>query len=135
MLFTIEGLTADGFPAEAFTIDAISQRVANTEAGLYQKYLKKQAQINTRLGQLKRLFSDPHQWWHQGAGLELATSAFSHFIADIEHNFGAAAEGYHLIGEGPHKVARLEAISLAIAGYPQDASSWQQTLAKTKPAQ
>ncbi len=128
MLFSMEQLTAVGFPQKTPTRDEIEKIVTAVEGKIYQKYLIKQEQIHLKLDQLKTRLADNSEWWNHHPELSGSKEVFSHFIDNIENNFNAASKGYQLIAPGVHKEERLVAICRSILLYNDDREVWRQAL-------
>lgn len=125
MLFAMEELTAQGYPSRNSGIATLLRETAET---LHRKYLAKQALTGEGLTRLKALFGDEQNWWNHRADLAEAREQFAAFIGNIERNFGAGAEGYTLIGPGPNREQRLQAIAGAILHYAEDRTLWREIL-------
>lgn len=133
MLFSIEKMTASGFPAETVSKARITDIVNTTEKALLPKYLLKQDQIMDNLNRLKALLSDKRKWWNVNRAPEIkqAMTEFNRFIANIEHNFGQDAAGYKTIQAADPRQERLDEIITAIANYSRDRDLWSQALKPT----
>ncbi|OGT88841.1 MAG: hypothetical protein A2514_08340 [Gammaproteobacteria bacterium RIFOXYD12_FULL_61_37] len=141
MLFAMEELTAQGYPSCPLTPTGIGPLLQETAETLHRKYLAKQALIGEGLTRLQALFDasrdggegrelgaasfDEQNWWNHRADLAEARGQFAAFIGNIERNFGSGAEGYALIGPGPNREQRLQAIAGAIFGYAGDRAAWE----------
>ncbi len=128
MLFTMERLTAEGYPQKSLTKASIAAHVSTIESNILQKYQDKQQSITRKLQLLKEIFNDPKQWWNNTDGLNPALQCFNQFIANIDHNFGKNSRAYELIGATANRSQRLQAIIEAIIQYNDDRSSWETTL-------
>jgi len=130
MLFTMQELTLKGYPQKDLSNITIRESVHLTETIMYHKYQNKQRQIIKKISLLKSIFSDTEMWWNKSCGLEQARENFRQFIANIDHNFGAGAKAYELIGSKENKQRRLREIIDAITDYSEDRSSWETALRK-----
>ena len=128
MLFAMERLTGQGYPGAVPARPAIAATVAAVEAELQAKYLAKRDQVAGKIARLDALFGDPARWWQHRPELTGARAAFRCFIDNMQANFAAAAPAWLRIGAAGHRQARREAISEAIAGYPDDCVAWQRAL-------
>ncbi|MEJ1437400.1 MAG: hypothetical protein ROD09_02680 [Candidatus Sedimenticola sp. (ex Thyasira tokunagai)] len=128
MLFSMEQLTAAGFPKKMPTCDEIKKIVTTVEGDIYQKYLIKQEQIGLKLQQLKTRLDDNSGWWNHHPELSESKEAFSHFIDNIENNFSTTSKGYRLIAPGAHKEERLTTICRSILLYNDDREAWRRAL-------
>jgi len=132
MLFTMEHLTAEGYPQKPLTKAVITAHVSTIEKNIQQKYQDKQQSINNKLQRLKKIFNDPKQWWNNADApdqtLNPALQCFNQFITNIEHNFGKNSRTYKLIGATANRNQRLQAITEAIIHYNDDRSNWENRL-------
>lgn len=128
MLFTLEKLTAMGYPVEPVSQAAITQALQTTTHDMRQRYAAKQQEILRKLEHLKTLFADQHHWWHSTTGIEGALAGFTDFINNLEHNFGPASRCYALIDSEANQSKRLKQMLEAIQHYPADRQAWQNVL-------
>ena len=129
MLFTMERLTAGGFPQQPVAATEVTTTVEAVEAEMLEKYRLKHAQVVDKVAALRTLFEAPQQWWHHDPALHIAVSEFRRFIANMEHNFGESARGYALINDAAHRAGRRETIIEAILHYCADRARWEALLA------
>lgn len=129
MLFTMEKLTAMGYPARPVAEQLIIQTLEATEQDIRQQYAAKQAQTLEKLTLLKTLFFDNNKWWNITGGLESACENFRIFIDNIEQNFGTTSRCYERIDSTVNRSRRLREMLEAITHYPVDRQAWSATLA------
>jgi len=125
MLFTMEQLTAEGYPKREFLESTISESVNSIESSLHTKYQSKQRQIIRKISLLKGIFNDPGNWWNRTPGIERSIEHFNQFINNIDHNFGDNARAYKLIGSNSNRERRLHEIVAAITQYGDVRASWK----------
>ncbi|MDH5785526.1 MAG: hypothetical protein OEZ16_07955 [Chromatiales bacterium] len=125
MLFTMERLTAMGYPQQAITEGEVRQVVEQVERQMLENYTARQQQIVARISTLRALVESPRGWWQ---GEVAASAAFERFLDNMEENFGERAVGFVQIQTAQHRLARREAIIAAIRGYRDDRLLWQQLL-------
>ncbi|MDD3529439.1 MAG: hypothetical protein PHS77_06140 [Gallionellaceae bacterium] len=128
MLFTIERLTAAGFPGRAPEA-AVATAVAATDADMLARYRARQAATAVAIDRLEALFEAPGQWWHDAAGLAGAHVEVRRFIANLRANFAADAPAWRRVAADDQRAARRAAIAAAIAAYPADRTAWHAALA------
>lgn len=131
MLFSIERLTAQGFPLQAMPDEVIAATLQAVHAEMHQKYSAKHQAIVAKLGQLEALLRDPAQWWNQSVQHAAAVANFHSFAANIAHNFGDDSHCYHLINSAPSWEQWRAKLLEAIIRYPADSKAWQEALAAT----
>jgi hypothetical protein len=125
MLFTMEKITARGYPAIELDSDDIAQTLDETLTGMMQRYQDKHVQIMEKITDLQQLrqvvnnrFTDTPDAW----------SRFDRFLNNMTHNFGAQAEGYRLITDTTHCKQRLAQLQAAIMQYHGDRDAWEAAL-------
>lgn len=128
MLFSMERLTAQGYPNKPLSAQDVRQVVGAVEGELHEKYTLKHQQLIDKVSGLAKCFNDPQQWWHRYHGLDDAREAVRYFIDAMEKNFGEQAVIYQQIGTGEHKARRLDDIVQAICSYVDDRKVWNEVL-------
>lgn len=91
MLFSMQRLTALGYPAATLADDVVNATLQAMQAEMRDKYRIRREAILQRLGELNTLLCDPANWWQQRGELAGAVQHFAAFADNIEHNFGAAS--------------------------------------------
>ncbi|NOX08462.1 MAG: glycosyltransferase family 2 protein [Gammaproteobacteria bacterium] len=129
MLFSMETLTAQGYPTQMIPAEQIEQCLFDTEVRMSQQYRQKQQQIIEKINLLKGLFYDQHHWWSDAPELDQARADFGKFIDNIEHNFGRNSPAYTMIESEENKAMHHQEILQAIMGYAKNRDDWQQMLA------
>ena len=124
MLFSMEKLTALGYPAQPIDKQQISQILEATEKDMRSEYAAKQEQIGQKLELLKAVFFDDQCWWNSCNNLEPAIKQFRAFIDNIEQNFGEASPCYTLIDSDINRTQRFKEMLEAILEYPADRKAW-----------
>jgi hypothetical protein len=129
MLFSMERLTAQGYPAAIPAAVQVAATVQQIETLIRRNYTLKHAQIGEKITALKALFKNREQWWQQTTMLAPACTNFSQFIANMEANFGDEAPGYQQIQSAAHRAQRRQQIVSAILSYRDDRKLWESVLA------
>ena len=125
MLFSMEKLTALGYPEHPVSGQAILQVLESTEKDIRQKYATKQIQIQEKLQLLKSVFLDSKHWWNTNKDMEPARDNFRLFITNIEQNFGDTSRCYELIESDVNRNTRFEQMLDAIIEYPAKREAWR----------
>ena len=128
MLFSIERLTEQGYPAVPLSEQTVRRTLQEVEATMRRKYTDIQALISSRLAALITLFEDSGHWWHQDPQHQVAVQDIRHFIRNMQHNFGKHAAGYRMIQSDSHRQQRLGEICQAILRLPAERKLWHETL-------
>lgn len=125
MLFSMEKLTAMGYPTKELKRETISTTVNETEQNLQQHYQAKHEEIMRKLHYFRSLLEDENNWWHHTQAYAPAIAALRAFADNIEHNYGEDAFCYGLINSDTEKRTRLTQIINAIQHYPQEQQAWE----------
>lgn len=128
MLFTIERLTALGYPTTPLSDDVLEQTLHATEQHMLTLYSAKHAQILDKLDLLDTLYGDRNQWWHADRQLAGTCAEFTRFIANMRHNFGAGSCGYAAIAAPENRTRRHAQLLTALVHLAEDQAAWQQLL-------
>lgn len=128
MLFSIERLTAKGFPLQTFPDAEIAETLQAVHAEMHQKYTAKHQAIVEKLGQLQSLLDAPANWWNQPGQHAAAVVNFQTFASNIAHNFGADSPCYHLINSAANWEKWQARLLEAIIRYPEDSRAWGEAL-------
>ena len=101
MLFTVEQLTALGFPQQTLAAASLAATLDSVHADMAQKYRTRQVEIVAKLTTLTRILAEPSHWWHlpEQAG---ALTHFRLFLDNMQRNFGADAPGHARIASNTH---------------------------------
>ena len=129
MLFSIERLSAAGFPARRLDRRQIAGILDAVHAELSDKYRARRAQICARLDDLRAVLHEPARWWNRTAGLDGALNDFVAFIDNIQFNFASQSRGPAPIDASPDWPEWRERQLDAIAGLPADRRAWRTALA------
>lgn len=135
MLFSMEKLTAMGYPDQSVPEQQIMQTLESTEQNIRQQYAAKQVQIQEKLQLMKSIFFDKDNWWNTTNGMESAKMNFTAFITNIEQNFGDASRCYELIDSDVIRDKRFKEMLEAISQYPADRQAWKNALVAPRDGQ
>lgn len=128
MLFSIERLTADGFPLHDTPRETIAATLDALRAEMLAKYNQRQLAITTKLAAIETLLRDPARWWNRAPAHALAVAGCVSFAANIRRNFGAEATGYRRINDASGWQDWRARLLDAIVSYPADLRAWRATL-------
>ncbi len=124
MLFAMERLLEQGYPAQTMSEAAISAQLNATATAMRARYRQGQQTTLQRLQRLQRQFADPAAWWHRQPRMQGSIEAIEHFLANCQANFAEDAPGYRLIEPGEHQTQRLASMARAVATYAADRENW-----------
>jgi len=127
MLFSIERLTALGFPQQALANDTIAATLDAVHADLAQQYLARHAEIMEKLAALTHLLNDPARWWHapeHTAGI----AHFRVFLDNMQRNFGVDSPSQACIASKENGQRWRERLLVAVTRFHADRRAWNQAL-------
>jgi hypothetical protein len=131
MLFTIEKLSAMGYPNQILSNKTILETLESTHETLRQQYSEKRRVIREKLDFLKALVHAPENWWNRSPAHAEAVNNFQVFMDNIEYNFGANSPCYDLINSCSNKTQRHAGMVEAIARHAEDGKVWDAMLAQS----
>lgn len=127
MLFSIERLTADGFPGHHPPPDraTIESTLDGVRAKMLAKYNARQGAILERLAALETLLHDAGRWWNRSDAHAAAVGQFASFTANVRRNFSAESAGHSAINADEGWQQWRARLLEAIACYPADRQLWE----------
>lgn len=128
MLFSMQRLTALGYPAEVLPEAVVAATLEATRAEMREKYRVKQQTILERLALLKSLLDDPASWWNRAPGLDEAVANFQSFAGNMAHNFGDDSPCYARIDAPGNWENWRDRQIAAIQGLHRDRLAWNAAL-------
>jgi hypothetical protein len=129
MLFTIERLTAKGFPDQASDDGEVLATIEAVRADLLRQYRTRRTAMAAQLDRLRALLSDPAQWWNRSTEHARAVDDFRVFADNVAHNFGEHSPCHERIDSPDNWWQWRGELLAAIEGYPDDMRAWQAALA------
>lgn len=128
MLFSMQRLTALGYPAQALPEAVVTETLEATRAEMREKYRVKQQTILERLALLKSLLDDPTSWWNRAPDLTDAVANFQSFAGNMAHNFGENSPCYARIDAPGNWENWRDRQIAAIQGLYRDRQAWSEAL-------
>ena len=132
MLFSVEKLTARGFPQQVLSSEAIAATLDTVHADLRQQYAARHTEIVKKLAALIRILSDPAHWWHRPEHAR-ARAHFHEFLDNMQRNFGADSQSHHHIASAAHWQPWRARLLAALAGFHADRDAWNRALSALQP--
>lgn len=132
MLFTVERLTALGFPQRVLSSETLAATLDAVHADMTRQYRARQVAIVKKLAALTRMLGDPAHWWHAPAHAR-ALGQFRVFLDNMRHNFGADSPGQARIDSEENWRHWRHRQLTALAGFHSDRRVWDQALAALTP--
>ena len=123
MLFSMERLTADGYPGRLTTTADLSGTLDALRDELLQEYNARRKDILVKLTQLRERLDDPTAWW-SAATHDGAVANFRNFLDNIARNFGDDSLWRERINSAENWRRWRAALADAIERYPDDAQAW-----------
>ncbi|MHB8825847.1 MAG: hypothetical protein ACYC5T_13545 [Thiobacillus sp.] len=132
MLFTVERLTALGFPQQALPAETLADALDAVHAEMAQQYRTRHAAIVKKLATLTLMLNDPARWWHAPAHAQ-ALAQFRVFLDNMQRNFGAGSPGHACIASEADWQRWRQRQLAALARFDADRRAWSQALAALTP--
>ena len=132
MLFSVERLTALGFPQQTVSSESVAATLNAVHTDLAQQYRVQHAGIVNKINALTALLNDPAHWWHAPANA-LALAQFRVFLDNMQRNLGADSPCHaRIASEGNWQRWRQRQLA-AIAQFHADRRVWNQALTALTP--
>jgi len=128
MLFSMEKLTASGYPKKTLPVSEVSKVIENIIVEMRKKYGIKHKEIIIRIETFKTLINHAESWWNQSEDMQDSKKDFTEFIGNIERNFGVRSIGYDFINSENNINTYHGDILTAIMAYTDDIEKWQAIL-------
>ncbi|MDP3217516.1 MAG: alginate lyase family protein, partial [Deltaproteobacteria bacterium] len=132
MLFTVERLTALGFPQRTLSNEILAATLDAVHADMAQKYCARQVEIVAKLAALTALLNEPAQGWQQPEQADALTH-FRLFLDNMQRNFGVDAPGHARIASNANWQSWRQRQLAALTRFHADHRVWSQALAALKP--
>ncbi|MCX7672401.1 MAG: hypothetical protein N2Z63_02205 [Thiobacillaceae bacterium] len=126
LLFTVEALTAQGYPEAYVPAAALRHTLEAVEARLYARYAAQQQVVGARLAALRGWLADPPAAW-RGAQPLVALDLFARQLA---HNFGPTGSGWRRVHAPEARASWRARLAAALADYPGQRRAWAEALAR-----
>lgn len=123
MLFTMEKLTAMGYPNIKLEPNVAMEVLVSTDREIHASYIQKQSDIAVKLNDLRKLIINYENKWPRHSYQD-ALKQLSKFIDNIENNFSPGSKIYNNIGSGEYRSIKINAMCDAIIEYPGDICVW-----------
>ena len=128
MLFSVERLTALGFPQQILPRETLAATLDAVHAEITRQYRSRHAEIVNKLDALTRMLNDPTHWWHAPAHIEALTH-FRAFLDNMQRNFGADSPCHARIASTENRQHWHQRQLAALARFHTDRRVWDQALA------
>ncbi len=127
MLFSVERLTALGFPQRTVADDILAATLDAVRADLAQQYRARHAAMVKNLAALTQLLNDPAHWWHAPAQAQ-ALGHFRVFLDNMQRNFGDASPAQARIASDEDWQRWRQRLLAALSQFHTDREAWNQAL-------
>jgi len=129
MLFTVERLTALGFPQQVLPHETLAATLDAVHAEMAQTYRARQEKIVAKLAALTAQLNETAQGWQRQAA---ALAHFHIFLDNMQRNFGADSAGHARIASTANWHNWRQRQLAALARFHADRRVWNQALAALK---
>lgn len=128
MLFSVERLSARGYPGLAVERAQGARVLDAVHAELSEKYRERRALIAIRLDALRALLEGSVEWWNRCDALDGAMQDFANFVENIEFNFGIGSSQPAPFDDSASWPAWRAHLLDAMVGLPADHQAWRGAL-------
>ena len=129
MLFSIDRLTALGYPQQPVTAEAVATTVDAVRREMLERYNARHDTIRRRLAEAESLLRDPQAWWNQASRHAAAVGDFAAFFANVARNFASDSRACRSINDPESWQAWRADLTEAAIRYPDDCRTWRRLLA------
>jgi hypothetical protein len=132
MLFTMEKITAAGFPDVSLSSDKIRTTLNTTYEEIKAMYVAKHHTILRLKKQITEQLGNLERWWHDASDnaeqRPVVLNNFDEFLNNIQANFDDHTASYLQCTLPENAQQHLDRLLQAILEYPNDLVNWQQAL-------
>jgi hypothetical protein len=129
MLFSMERLTAEGYPTRRTATADFSRTLDALRDELLAQYNAKRLDILAKLDQLRARLDDPNAWWSSATHTEVMGS-FRNFADNVAHNFADDAAWIVRINSSEHWARQRADMAAALKRHPDDMRAWTAAIAR-----
>lgn len=133
MLFSIESLTASGFPDKTLSADFISSVVSAVQKKFFHFYKEKRKTTIERNRKLTHYLTDDRYWWNRDTAMHDTMNKFQRFCRLVDTNFGIESRHLEAISDQVSKGTWTNNITHAIYGFYRDTELWNIVLNTHRP--
>ena len=131
MLFSVERLTALGFPAAALPQAALAAVFDAVHGDMRARYAERQREVIAKLDDLTARLAAP-AWW-QADGHAEAVDRYRAFFAGMAQNFGRASRVHARLADDADWQRWRSRMIAAVTAWPRDRDAWNTALARLAP--
>lgn len=128
MLFSIESLTALGYPDRCLDYKLIAETVAGVREKFYSLYRGNQTLVTDKIKKIRGILSDQRNWWNRDGRDRTSLENFRTFCDTAENNFGIDSAAINKVSEQIAEGAYTEKIIKAIEEFYEDDFLWNELL-------
>jgi hypothetical protein len=130
MLFSMERLTAAGFPQREVNADEAAAVIDAVRDEMLKRYNARHDSIRARLHEAQALLHDPAQWWNQASNHGPAIEDFVAFFENIARNFAPEATACQRINSAEAWARWRDDLIDAVVRYPADCRTWARVISQ-----
>ena len=128
MLFSVDTLTASGYPSRYPDFRKIVEVVYRTQKDLWNLYSEKQAKTDEILLEIRNYLSNTKYWWNSLPEMRDSLNNFRRFSSIAERNFGLKSNSHKRLLEQIKEGSYINSIIDAIHLYCEDERAWNEVL-------
>jgi hypothetical protein len=129
MLFSVERLTAVGFPQQAMTRDTVAAVLDTVHTELAHRYAVRHDGIVRQLAVVTEILDPTNRWWHAPEHSE-AIRQFRVFLDNMQRNFGAGSLAHRRIALADAWPSWRDRLMAALTGLHADRAAWARAFAR-----
>lgn len=129
MLFSMERLTAAGYPQRRPTMADFCTTLDALRDELLIQYNARRTDIGVKLGKLYEMLDDPTAWWSPAAHTDVMRD-FRNFADNVARNFADDAPWVGRINSAEYWQKKRAALASALVRYPDDAQAWAAAISR-----
>ena len=128
MLFSVDALTASGFPERPIVLSEIADTVNDVRENIWKSYNKQRSETAAKLSRIRDYLSCAGSWWNIDSGVKEAVNNFKIFCSTVESNFGTDSESLRKLSEQIEEGSYTQKIINAIHSFHEDDDLWDEIL-------
>ena len=128
MLFSIERLTALGYPQQPVADDVLAGIVDTVRTEMLERYNARHESIRAKLAQAEALLRNPARWWNQSSSHAAAVDDLAAFCGNVARNFAVDAPACLRINSPDGWAQWRAGLIGAITRYPAECATWRRVL-------
>ena len=128
MLFSVDALTASGYPERHLKLSEIADTVENVLKNIWVSYNEQRSETAVKLSKIRDYLSCASSWWNIDSGMKDAVNNFQIFCSIVEDNFGKDSKSLRKLSGQIEEGSYTRKIINAIHSFYDDVNLWNEIL-------